>query len=490
MIALIYPHQLYDDQPALAGVEEVWLIEEPLFFRQVAFHRQKLILHRATMQEYAAELSSRGYRVCTVESRELSETGQIAHLLRQAGWNEAQVVELNDNWLNVRLRRACEEEGLRLSVLSDPNWLTTPNRAENWLHGKGRYYFSDFYVQQRKALGILLESDGSPVGGKWTFDTDNRKRLPKSLLIPKPFSPKPRNSVLEAEAYVKREFPHARGITDAPFQYSVSRADALTCLEDFLDNRLHDFGAYEDAMSASEDVLFHSVLTPMLNIGLLKPDEVIRAAMARQGSIPLNSLEGFIRQVLGWREYVRVMYHQIGSKQRTRNFLGHAYPLPESFYDGTTGIAPFDIVVHRVLRSGYCHHIERLMVLGAFMALVEIHPDAVYQWFMEMFIDAYDWVMVPNVYGMSQYADGGLMTTKPYVCGSNYILKMSDFAAGPWCEIWDALYWRFINKHRELFLKNPRLSLAVRSLDKMGPREPELLARADMYLRQLHGELR
>jgi deoxyribodipyrimidine photolyase-related protein len=187
----------------------------------------------------------------------------------------------------------------------------------------------------------------------------------------------------------------------------------------------------------------------------------------------MNSLEGFVRQVIGWREFVHGIYHHRGTEIRNGNFWNFDRPLPRSFYDATTGIPPVDRVIRQLLDDGYCHHIERLMVLGNFMLLCRIHPDDVYRWFMEMFVDSYDWVMVPNVYGMSQFADGGTFTTKPYLSGSNYILKMSDEPKGPWCQIWDGLFWTFIGDHTPFFLKNPRLSMMARSWEKMTPEKQQ-----------------
>ena len=196
----------------------------------------------------------------------------------------------------------------------------------------------------------------------------------------------------------------------------------------------------------------------------------------------MNSLEGFIRQVIGWREYMRLVYRKLGTQQRTRNYWEHGRELPGSFYDGTTGIEPVDRTIRRVLKYGYCHHIERLMILGNFMLLCEFHPDAIYRWFMEMFVDAYDWVMVPNVYGMSQHADGGLITTKPYISGSSYVLKMSDYKKGDWTGVWDGLYWRFVSKHRDFFSRNPRMKVMVSQVDRMGDKLTVHHRNADTFL--------
>jgi deoxyribodipyrimidine photolyase-related protein len=207
----------------------------------------------------------------------------------------------------------------------------------------------------------------------------------------------------------------------------------------------------------------------MLNVGLITPDEVISQslAFAKAHNIPINSVEGFVRQIIGWREFIRGMYESRGSYERTQNFWKFKRKIPNSFYDGTTGIYPIDQTIKKILQTGYCNHIERLMVVGNFMLLCEFDPDEVYRWFMELFIDSYDWVMVPNVYGMSQFSDGGLMATKPYISGSNYLMKMSNYKKGEWQVIWDGLFWRFMDTHRDFFKKNPRLGMLVSMFDKM-----------------------
>jgi deoxyribodipyrimidine photolyase-related protein len=226
----------------------------------------------------------------------------------------------------------------------------------------------------------------------------------------------------------------------------------------------------------------------MLNVGLLTPQYIIDEALlyASNHEIPLNSLEGFMRQIVGWREFIRAVYELKGNEERTKNYWGFTRKIPDSFWNGTTGIEPIDSTIKKVLETGYCHHIERLMVLGNFMLLCEFDPDEVYRWFMELFIDAYDWVMVPNVYGMSQFADGGLMATKPYISGSNYVMKMSDYKKGAWQTIWDGLFWRFMHTHRTFFLQNPRLGMLVRTFDKMSDEKKNLhLKNAEEYLFKL-----
>ncbi|MEQ1839436.1 MAG: FAD-binding domain-containing protein, partial [Verrucomicrobiales bacterium] len=229
--------------------------------------------------------------------------------------------------------------------------------------------------------------------------------------------------------------------------------------------------------------LFHSVLTPSLNIGLLTPQQVVDRTLefAASNSRPRASLEGFLRQIIGWREFMYQMYERHGVEMRNRNFFNHERDLPQSFWTAETGVTPIDLVISRVLDSGYAHHIERLMVLGNFMLLCQFKPKQVNDWFMELFIDAYDWVMVPNVYGMSQFADGGIFTTKPYFSGSNYLRKMSDYRTGPWGELWDGLFWSFIDRNLEYFKGQHRLGMMVRTWAQMdaGKRERHLRVAAE-----------
>lgn len=483
--ALIFPHQLFADHPALAGASRAVMVEEPLYFSRHRYHRQKLILHRATMQRFADDLRQRSVKVDYVEAPELSKTAALVDALERLRIRSVQYVDPCDDRLSTRLAAALEEHGIAASVLDDPHFLTPSSVVRDFPADKKRLFFTEFYIAQRKRLGLLLERDGKPVGGQWSFDPENRKKLPKGTRVPETLRPEEGDSVVEARRYVRTHFPGAIG-SDETFGYPTDHSGAAAWLGQFVSERLATFGDYEDAISTTNDVLFHSVLTPMLNIGLLSPRQVVDATMARAGHVPLNSLEGFLRQVVGWREFVRLVYLAHGRGQRTRNFWGFTHDIPTAFYDGTTGVDPVDHVIRRVLRTGYCHHIERLMILGNFLLLCEVSPDSVYRWFMELFVDAYDWVMVPNVYGMSQYADGGLMTTKPYMSGSNYVIKMSDFKKGPWCAVWDALYWRFVDRHSDFFRRNPRTAVTVKMKDRLGDKLKEHRRVADAFLARIH----
>lgn len=483
--ALVYPHQLWANHPAVDAASIVVVVEDPLFFTQYNFHSHKLVLHRASMTEFIQHCEKLGKQIHRLEANKITCSSEVGAFLKSKKISKAFAVEPTDFWLKRRVNDGCLGVKIELEWMADPSFLTPDEVMRQWADQRKHYHFTDFYMQQRKRLGILLDDKGKPVGGKWTYDTENRKRLPKGHQIPPLKTPNACPSVEEAKRYVAKNFPDAFGCVD-DFCYPVTHDQAATWLEAFVNERLASFGDYEDAISQKETFVFHSVLTPMLNIGLVTPKQIITQVIAKREQVALNSLEGFLRQVIGWREFIRLVYIHAGSRQRTTNAWNLKQSLPASFYTGTTGIVPFDQSIKRTLEFAYCHHIERLMVLGNFMLLCDIHPNQVYLWFMELFIDAYDWVMVPNVYGMSQHADGGLMTTKPYISGSSYILKMSDYAKGDWCEVWDALYWRFIDRERDFFSSNPRMRVMVGQLDRMGTKLDHHRKVAGRFLEKLH----
>ncbi|MEI7734774.1 MAG: cryptochrome/photolyase family protein [Ferruginibacter sp.] len=488
-VTIIFPHQLYQYHPALHKDRVVYLVEEGLFFRQYNFHQQKLVLHRASMQFYQDWLQQNGYTINYIETTEKeNDCRQLLAALSLKGITDIHIAAVTDNWLLKRLQQSCSKNNMVLHVYDTTNFLTSIRSATDYFSTKKNYFQTDFYIWQRKQRSILLDQAGKPLGGKWTFDADNRQRFPKNEKAPVLELPATNKYVEEARQYIQKNFADNYGAAYSPCLFAVTFADAEKWLDDFLQHRFEKFGVYEDAIVSAETVLNHSVLTPMLNIGLLQPQLIIDKAMraADTYNIPLNSAEGFIRQIIGWREFIRIVYEREGSKQRTTNYWKFKRRIPACFWTGETGIAPIDITIKKVLQTGYCHHIERLMVLGNFMLLCEFDPDEVYRWFMEMFIDAYDWVMVPNVYGMTQFADGGLMTTKPYISGSNYLMKMSDYAKGDWQAVWDGLFWRFMHVHRSFFLQNPRLGMLITTFDKMSSEKQQLhLANAKAFLQKL-----
>ncbi len=476
---LIFPHQLFDPHPALHKSRQVYLIEDSLYFgdkhHPARFHRQKLILHRASMRAYEQKLQREGYDTHYIPYQPEKILYEELQPLLTTGCETLHYCDPVDDLLERRLHRFSKEHGMKREVSETPMFLSSPEWLEEAFGNRSKkFLMADFYTKQRIRMGILVDKNDQPLEGKWSFDEDNRKKLPKDISLPPEPVAKPDKALLKVMKEIASEFPENPGNGNA-FRYPLTHQEAEQWLDEFLSRRFGLFGDYEDAISKDHTFLFHSVLTPMLNIGLLTPQQVLDRALsvAESEDVPLNSLEGFIRQVIGWREFMMGVYRRVGVEQRNGNFWKFDREIPNSFYDGTTGIEPIDNTIRRVLDHAYCHHIERLMILGNFMCLCGIHPQGVYRWFMELFIDAYDWVMVPNVYGMSQFADGGRITTKPYVSGSNYVRKMSDYPKGEWCETWDGLFWTFIATHQDFFSKNPRLSMMTRQLDRMGSRKLE-----------------
>lgn len=325
-----------------------------------------------------------------------------------------------------------------------------------------------FYKKIRIENNILIDSNKCPEGGRWSFDEDNRKKIPKNTPLPDdPKFYKDESEIIEAKQWLNTVQTDKYG--EERVWLPWTHTDAEIYLDEFISNRLSLFGDYEDAIISKNVRLFHSGLSALINIGLISPKQVIQKIIStgKTNKIKINCIEGFIRQIIGWREFIRASYECDGVVMRTKNFWKNQNLLPSSFWDRTTGIFPLDNAIEKALMFGYNHHIERLMVLGNFMLLTKTHPDDVYKWFMTMYVDAYDWVMVPNVYGMSQFADGGIFATKPYISGSSYLKKMSNYPTGDWEDLWTALYWNFIDEHRVFFSSNHRLSMMPKLFDKM-----------------------
>lgn len=488
-VNLIFPHQLFEDSPLLNGLP-IYLIEEFLFFRQYNFHKKKIAFHRATMEHYEAFLTSKDIEVVYIGSaQDISDIRELLPYLESQGITKVYYIDPVDNWLQKRIDKGCSDNAIDQLVLDSPLFLNTNEDLQPFFRNdKKKYHQTSFYTDQRIKRHILIDPNGKPTGGKWTFDTENRKKYPVKKTPPSIQFPDLDAFYKEALDYVAQHFKNNLGELGQQPLYPTNFETSQQWFQQFLEQRFLEFGTYEDAIVAESPILNHSVLTPMLNVGLITPREVVSEsiAFAKENNIPINSLEGFVRQIIGWREFIRGIYESRGSDGRTRNFWGFTRKIPKSFYDGTTGIDPIDITIKKILQTGYCHHIERLMVLGNFMMLCEFDPDEVYRWFMELFIDSYDWVMVPNVYGMSQFADGGLMATKPYISSSNYLMKMSNYKKGEWQAIWDGLFWRFMDTHRSFFKQNPRLGMLVPVFDKM-PQEKKAthINNAEQYLENL-----
>lgn len=489
-INLIFPNQLFEHSQLLENGFPIFLVEELLFFKHYNFHKQKIAFHRATMKHYEAFLISKNIEVDYIESsKDISDIRELIPYLKSLGITNITYIDPVDNWLQKRIAKGCLDNSIEKNVYDSPLFLNTKEDLQPFFRSdKKKYHQTSFYTAQRNNRHILIDPDGKPTGGKWTFDAENRKKYPAKKIPPAIQFPDVDSFYKEALEYVDKNFSTNIGQLTTNGLYPTNFKTSKLWFQQFLEQRFLEFGTYEDAIVAENSILNHSVLTPMLNIGLITPAYVIEQsiAFAETNNIPINSLEGFVRQIIGWREFIRGMYESRGSDERTRNFWGFTKKIPKSFYDGTTGIYPIDQTIKKTLETGYCHHIERLMVLGNFMLLCEFDPDEVYRWFMELFIDSYDWVMVPNVYGMSQFADGGLMATKPYISGSNYLMKMSNYKKGEWQAVWDGLFWRFMDTHRSFFRQNPRLGMLVAMFDKM-PQEKrhKHLENAELYLAQL-----
>ncbi len=477
---LIYPHQLFEENILLEKINKkediIFLIEDELYFTQYNFHKIKIEFHKKTMSFYKSFLEEKNFKVKIIFGKEL-EPEIIKNKI-----NKIFYFNVVDDHLEKKMQKLIAKENIDFETFDTPMFLCERADLGNYkatqnTHKK-TFFMKNFYQWQRLRLNILMDEKKKPVGGKWSFDEDNRQKIPKDIKIPQ-------------ELKFKNNFI-----------YATNFEDAKKCLQQFLKEKLNNFGPYEDAVVDSEIFLFHSVLSPYLNVGLLTPkyviDETIKFYEKNKkenildGTL-LQSTEGFIRQIIGWREYMRFVYIELGSKSRTSNYFDAQRKIPSSFWTGKTGIEPIDNSIKKIKETAYDHHIPRLMIMGNFMNLCGFHPDEVHAWFMENFIDAYDWVMVPNVYSMALYADGGLITTKPYISGSAYVLKMSNFKKGKveeeksWDKIWDALFWSFVGKHFEKLSGEGRLGFIGVQYKKMTEEKKEQHHKmANEYLERLN----
>ncbi len=467
----------------------VFIAEDRELCTNVRHHQQKLVLFLAAMREYAAELDGRGF---DVDYRELEMHSDARYEDRLSDFVQKQAIEelvhfeIEDHFFEQRISEFCKAHKLQETVIESPMFLTSRRRFTEYLGDRKRPFMADFYKLQRQQLGIMVSASGTPRGGRWSFDEENRRKLPADMALPELPESRWSERTRDVVQVVKEHFPDHPGNAE-DFWWPVTRRSALYWLRDFLSERLAHFGPYQDAITQRSETAFHSVISPLLNLGLITPEDVIDQTMqyADDHEIPLNSLEGFIRQVIGWREFIRGIYHHYDEQQRESNFWGHHRSLTDAWYTGNTGIPPLDDAIRTAVRLGWTHHINRLMVVGNLMNLCEIEPRQVHDWFMETHVDSSDWVMGPNVYGMALFSDGGIFATKPYICGSNYLLKMSDYSKGPWCDVVDGLYWRFIARHREFFEGNQRLAMMARMLDKLSAeRRRRIFAAAEQFLDQ------
>ena len=476
-ISIIFPNQIFENSKLLDESSKIFLIEEYLFFNQFNFHKQKILFHRMTMKSYEKFLKKKKLDVVYIDSTE--NISDIREFIRNLDKKikSIKIYDPVDNWLSRRINDSCEEKNIKIENYNNPLFINNNEDLETFFRSdKKKFFQTSFYKKQRVKLDIMMIGD-KPEGGKWTYDDQNREKYPKNKIPPEIDYPIKDDNYNEALNYLNNNYKNNYGLIDDENIYPYNFQLAKKWLDDFFITRFYEFGPYEDAVVKEKSILNHSVLSPLLNTGLINPKELIKRTINYhyENKIPINSTEGFIRQIIGWREFIRGVYVCKGTEERNKNFWNFSRKIPSSFYNATTGIDPVDDTINKINKSGYANHIERLMIIGNFMLLCEFDPNEVYRWFMELFIDSYDWVMVPNVYGMSQFGDGGLMSTKPYISGSSYILKMSNYKRGDWCMIWDSLFWNFIDKQREFFLTNPRMRMLVSSFDRMDIEKKEKL---------------
>jgi len=455
------------------------------------YHKHKIIFFLSSMRTYKSELESKKYDVSYYSAehklfKEKYEAKLLDFLKKNKSVTKLQFFEIEDKFFETRMLDFCFEQGLEVEVLPSPMFMTSRKDFLDYLEKSKKPFMKTFYESQRKKFNILLDNNKKPIGGKWSYDTENRKKLPKDLNPPPLPKVKHGQNTKDVITITEKHFKDHPG-KSADFWLPTSRSESLKWLRHFVEIKLNFYGDYQDAITSESDFVYHSVLSPMLNAGLLTPKEMALSVEEAYRDSPqktsLNSVEGFIRQVIGWREFVRGIYQNYSSEQSTKNFWGHKRKLKACWYDGTTGIPVLDDAINKASKYSYTHHIERLMILSNFMLLSDIDPKEVHRWFMEMHADSSDWVMGPNVYGMGQFSDGGIFATKPYTCGSNYYLKMSRYKKGDWCDIADGLYWRFIDKHQDFYAKNPRMSFMLNTLNRMNEdRKTKIFGAAEAFI--------
>jgi deoxyribodipyrimidine photolyase-related protein len=455
------------------GSSAVLMIESIAWATERPYHKRKLVLIFAVMREFAASLRAQGWTVDYYAERD-DFSGPLSEHVARLRPKRLRMMHQSDFGANEAMADVARRLGLEIDITPHTNFISeASDLGKLFRPGQKRVTMETFYRSMRRRTRLLMEGD-APAGGQWNYDARNRKRPRKGMVFPTVWRPALRDSTREVIAMVERRFPRHPG-TIGTWDVPITREDALRAADDFFDRRLDDFGPYEDAMVREQPVMYHSALSPLINVGLLHPLELCeRAERAyRTGVARIESAEAFIRQLLGWREFVWQLYWRFMPEYRTRNALNADLPIPDFFTSGETDMACMREALGHVRELGWAHHILRLMVLGNFGLIAGFDPQAFTDWFWGMFVDGYDWVMVPNVIGMTLFADGGVMGTKPYAASANYINTMSDYCAG--CRYdpkrlteddacpFNALYWDFLARNEVAFAANPRMSLVMKN---------------------------
>ncbi len=494
ILFLILGNQLFPPQRLSKNfkIKNVLMIENPPISSPYNFHKHRFVFHLSAMRQYKTELKKNKIKVHYISIADQKKNQKTSQQLKDflnknKHFNHLMSYEIENLEIEKEVFKVCKNAQVKVTTEPSPMFMTSREEFKDYLAEKKRPFMKIFYKQQRKRHGILVDNHNLPIGENWSFDSENRKKLPSDLHPPIAPKFKTNKTIIEVCQLVDKRFPSNPGSTNN-FVFPTNRSQSLKWLDDFIKKRLPNFGQYQDSISNNSEFLYHSLLSPMLNIGLILPDEVINKAVSAYKSnpekYPINSVEGFVRQILGWREFVRGIYQNYYSKMDSSNFWNHQNKLNNSWYTGNTGIEILDDTIKKTIKYAYNHHIERLMIISNFMLLCEIHPKQVFKWFMEMYIDSDEWVMAANVYGMGQFSEGGIFATKPYICGSNYYLKMSNYKKRPWCEIADGLYWRFIDKHKKFFSQNPRMKVMLNTLEKMPQsRKTKIFKLADKFIK-------
>ncbi len=468
------------------------VMEEASYVRH---HVKKIAFVFSAMRHFAEELRAAGWSVDYIKLDDPGNSGSLAGEVQRAharhGFEQTLVTEPGEWRLLDQLKRW---PGIEL--LPDDRFLADRHGFAEWAEGRKSLRMEHFYRPMRRKTGLLMDGD-QPAGGKWNYDSDNRNPAGDTMFLPQPLRFEPDAITREVLELVGSRFADNFGDLE-PFWFAVTREQAQAAFAHFLRAGLRDFGTYQDAMLLDHKFLSHAIVSPYLNLGLLDPLEMCRAVEAewRAGRVPLNSAEGFIRQVIGWREFVRGVYWWKMPDYARSNALAATRPLPEFYWSADTPMACVKACVTQTREEAYAHHIQRLMVTGNFALLAGIDPAALHEWYLAVYADAYEWVELPNTIGMSQFADGGLLASKPYAASGAYINRMSDYCggcsfdvkakAGPKACPFNLLYWHFIARHRERLLKNPRMAQMVRTWDRFEPEKQEQLTRdAERFLAAL-----